>query len=199
MEFDARIGQQRDVEARGFLRLSVEPQAWSDRRHRPTPLEFEQKFKSAIDEALAVERHVGAVGHSRVGHDFLAGRIAHGFRRPEYPRKHNVFARLRLHRPLEVGDLAIGHVVAPTFHHAQRAIFFEDRRYPGGQFAIGLLFSSGHRNHESVDISHDMSPLVHARRVTPPRWHSRQPSPPSRPSTSLPRYGRRDLRSCART
>lgn len=72
-----------------------------------------------------------------------------------------------LHRPAEIGDLAVGDVVLPRLDDAQRAMLLEDRGTPGGEVAIGLGRGAGQdRDQETVDVAHALCP--HARAKGPP-------------------------------
>src|SRR5690606_131102 len=84
------------------------------------PLRVDDGDEAAVDQAPAVERHRALVRlPPRVGYDLLPAGLARFLRRPFGPGKDDRLAVLRLHRPPEVGELAVGHVVAPVLDHAQ--------------------------------------------------------------------------------
>ena len=68
------------------------------------------------------------------------------------------FIALRLHRTLEVRELAVGHVIAPAFDNAERAVLLEDRRGLRRHVYVGLLVACLHGAEESVDVAHGLSP-----------------------------------------
>jgi hypothetical protein len=74
------------------------------------------------------------------------------------PGEHDHFIRLGLHRALEVGELAVGHVVAPGLDHAGCAELLEHRRGVGGVLAKGFLVRGRNRDDKSFDIAHGFSP-----------------------------------------
>ena len=83
---------------------------------------------------------------------FLAGEFE--------PGEDDDLVRLGLHGALEVGDLAVRHVVAPGFDHAGRAEFLEQRRRVGSVLAIGLLVGRGYGGNESAHVGHALLLLL---------------------------------------
>ena len=115
----------------------------------------DDRREAAIDHALAVERHVGVVRlHPPVLHDLRPGRVARLLRGPFDPGVDDLLVARGLHRALEVGDLAVGHVVAPRFDHARGAVFLEHRRGLGGHGAVGILVGGRNRHQEAIGIAH---------------------------------------------
>jgi hypothetical protein len=64
-------------------------------------------------------------------------------------------ARLLGTRSAAPSQLAVGHIIAPTFHHFQCAVLFEDRSSRIG----GVLPAIGHRHgaNKSIHVAHDFS------------------------------------------
>ena len=54
-------------------------------------------------------------------HHLVVRGVADFARRPFHESEHDLLVRLGLHGAAKVGDLAIGHFVAPSFDDAQRA------------------------------------------------------------------------------
>src|SRR6185503_8874938 len=101
----------------------------------------------------------------------LHGGIANFFRRPLAPREHDCLVALGGNRSLEVGDLAVGNVVAPTLDNAKRSPLQESLRHVRSHVDV-LLFAVGlARNDISIDVAHgatapDRSPMPTDSRVT---------------------------------
>src|SRR4249919_4134125 len=74
------------------------------------------------------------------------------------PGEHDDLIRLGLHRALEIGELAVGHAVAPGLDHAGCAELLEHRRGVGGVLAKGFLVRGRNRDDKSFDIAHGFSP-----------------------------------------
>jgi hypothetical protein len=83
----------------------------------------------------------------------LAG-IPDGFRWPGDPRKHHRLIVTPLHRHGEGRQRAVGHIVAPAFDHAQRAVLDTDRIAFAGVGKELLFVGGGYCKHETVDIGH---------------------------------------------
>ncbi len=109
--------------------------------------------EAAPEHALAVERHVAFRLHVSSAIIFSQPSSRVCLVRPFDQGEDDLLALLGLHRPLEVGDLAFGHVVAPGLDHADRAMFLEDLRRLRGHVVIGFLLALGHRQDEAVDIA----------------------------------------------
>src|SRR5690554_1136860 len=92
-----------------------------------TGLGVDHRRETAMNHALAVERHL-VFHHARVGHRLGPALVAGLLRGPFHPREDDGLAVLRLHRAPEIGDLAVGYVVAPAIDHAGGAAFLHDRR-----------------------------------------------------------------------
>jgi hypothetical protein len=93
--------------------------------HRRSDLHFDHLFEAAKDHALAVEGHGGIAGcgrvHARVFHHLLHGGVARGLVGPFDPRKGHRFLGRGLDRATEIGDFAVGDIVAPSLDHTDRA------------------------------------------------------------------------------
>ena len=94
------------------------------RRIAPSPVpEFHDRYKTAEDHPLAVERHRvlvrvdPAVGLHQIGHPAHGG-IAGRLVRPFDPGRDDRFVVFRLYRPAKVAELAIGYVIPPALHDA---------------------------------------------------------------------------------
>src|SRR5690606_40169957 len=89
-------------------------------------LPVEQLREAAPYHALAVERRFRSRLHARVVHGSLQTLVARGFVRPLHEREDDALVCLGLHGALEIGHLAVGHVVAPRFDDPRRTILLED-------------------------------------------------------------------------
>src|SRR5690606_16100901 len=119
------------------------------------PAQVEQRFEAAENHALAVERHriVGRI-HARILHHLPDARVAGGLVGPFHPCEHDRLVGGGPHRAAEVGDLALGHVVAPGLDHTRGAGLDEERVEAAGVIEEGLSVAGGNRDHESVDVGH---------------------------------------------
>src|SRR6185503_17233318 len=113
----------------------------------------ENFIEAAPEHALAVERHFTLRPQALVGHNRLPGFVAPGLIGPLDEGEDDAFSILRLHRAVEVGDLAFGHVIAERFDHAGRAVLAESLRHLGGEIAIRLALALGNWHDESIHIA----------------------------------------------
>src|SRR3954467_10277609 len=82
----------------------------------------EDRGEAAMDPSIVVVgHHVGI--HARIGYHLLPAFVTSLLRRPFDPGIDDSFVVRRLHRPLVVGDLAVGDVIAPGFDDAGGAEF----------------------------------------------------------------------------
>src|SRR5688572_11400637 len=110
--------------------------------------------EAAPEHALPVEWHLVAIRlDALVHHDLRPGSVVGRLVGPFDEREHHVLAVLGLHGAPEVRDLTVGHVVAPGFDDAGRAIFLEHLCGLGSHLPIGLLVALGHRHHETVGVT----------------------------------------------
>jgi hypothetical protein len=73
---------------------------------------------------------------------------------PFDPRKHHRFVVLGLNGATEIGDLAVGDIIAPAFQDAGRAIFHEDRVAAVGVLDEFVLVGRGYGHDEAIDVGH---------------------------------------------
>src|SRR4051794_8879099 len=118
----------------------------------------ENDLEAAEDHPFKIHRHVRARLHPRIGHHLCAAFVTRLFRGPDQPGEDEAFALLCIDRAVEIGDLAVRHVVAPAFDHALRAMLEEELPHLGGHLAISLLLARRDRDHEAVNIGHIPSP-----------------------------------------
>ncbi len=120
-------------------------------------------LEAAEDHPLAVERHrVGFRVHARIlevgGHHLGHAGVARGLVGPFDPAEDDRLVVLRLDRAVEVGGVALGHIVAPAFHDA-RGTEVDEHVVAGAGVGDEFVFvSSGHREDEAVEIGHVCSP-----------------------------------------
>src|SRR4249919_1771539 len=111
--------------------------------------------EATIDEPFAVEGHgIAFRAHARVFHHALHAAVAGALVRPLDPRKHHRFVVLGLDGAAEVGDLAVGDIIAPALQDAGRAIFHEDRIAAIGVLDEFVLVGRGYGHHEAIDVGH---------------------------------------------
>src|SRR6185503_20663271 len=129
--------------------------AFALHRWRRTASTVVDDLESAVDQALAVERHgIDIRLHARVGHHLFHPFVALLAGRPKNPGEDNGFIRLLLHRHRKRRDLTVGHIVAPAFHYLQGSIFFEQGRSLLGVLAVFLPIGRRNRGDKSIDIGH---------------------------------------------
>ncbi|MNP64961.1 hypothetical protein D3C76_1605130 [compost metagenome] len=90
--------------------------------------------------------------HPGVLHHLGHGLVPHRLARPLHPGEDHGFVLLGRHRAVEVGLLAVGHVIPPALQHPGGAIFEKDGVKQPRMIDQGLLVDRGHGDHESVYI-----------------------------------------------
>src|SRR5690242_10624710 len=93
-------------------------------------------LETAEDHPLQVERHVRRRLHAAILPDLCHAFVPRLLRGPDEPGEDDPFALLRVDGAVEIGDLAVRHVVAPAFDQALRAMFEEELAALGRHLAI---------------------------------------------------------------
>jgi dihydrofolate reductase len=111
-------------------------------------------FFSGSIRGSAFVRIVHPVGHLR--HGGIAGLLV----RPLDPGEDDRLVGFGLNGLAEIGDLAVGHVVAPALDHARGAEVDEHAVALPGVVDELLLVRGRDRDHEPVDVAHPFPPSV---------------------------------------
>src|SRR6185436_4116886 len=134
---------------------------WRAARRRPARsrtasfLEVDDDLEPAVEETLAVERHLLRVHHRRealVLHHLLVHAVAVLAVLVDDPGKPHGLAGLELHRLRERGPLALLHVVGDALLVVERAVLAPHLARLGGHLAIGRVIPLRYGQYESVDI-----------------------------------------------
>jgi hypothetical protein len=121
------------------------------------PLNVHQNLEPAIDHALHVEGHGGALHHlgeALVLHHLGVDAVAVGARLEHDPRQDDRLVGIELDAARERGELAHFHVVGNTFKELERAVLAPDLARLARHLAIGGETLLGHRHDKSIDIGH---------------------------------------------
>src|ERR1700687_2668501 len=117
----------------------------------------DQFLESAVDQALAVERHrlrIHHVGQSRVLHDLGVDTIAMRARLVHDVREHHGFAGLELDASREGGELPDLHVVADPLLILEGAKFLPYFSCLLGHAPIGPQIFSRYRYYKTINVAH---------------------------------------------
>src|SRR3977135_3051106 len=129
----------------------------ADASRRPAPpSRLQPHLESAMDQSLAVERHVSL--ETGVGHDLLVDRVALRPGSVDDPGEDDDLVVLRLHGAGKRGQRAVRHIVADALHDGERTMFLPDFAGFAGKRLVGFNLVLGHRNHETIDIWHGNPP-----------------------------------------
>src|SRR5690625_1445383 len=137
-------------------------------------LQFNHRREAAENHPAAVKGHgVLLLVHAGIGCFRLLHPAGHGFhgciaRRlvgPFDPGEDDSLVLLRLHRFAEIRELALRHIIAPALDDTQSAELDEDAVAELCMLDEFLPVRHWHRNQETVNIAHCLSPSAAASRV----------------------------------
>src|SRR3981189_170746 len=125
----------------------------ADASRRPAPpSRLQPHLEPAMDQSLAVERHISL--ETGVGHDLLVDCVALHPGSVDNPGEDDDLVVLRLHGAGKRGQRAVWHIVADALHDGERTMLFPDFAGFAGKRLVGFNLVLGHRNHETIDIWH---------------------------------------------
>src|SRR6185436_13120157 len=126
---------------------------WRAARRRPARsrtasfLEVDDHLEAAVEEALAVERHLLRVHHRRealVLHHLLVHAVAVLAVLVDDPGEPHCFTRLQLYRLRKRGPLALLHVVGDALLVVERAVLAPDLAGLGGHLPVRRIVPLRH-------------------------------------------------------
>src|SRR5215467_1845053 len=137
-------------------------------KSRTAPSSLYNHLKAAVDHALPIKGHgVYIRPHARIGHDLLHTFVSQIARRPDDPRKDDRFVVLAFDRHGKRRKRPVGNIISPALHKLQCAVLLEHQRGRFSVFLVAFAIVSGNRGNKSIDVGHDISPLLIVRFLGP--------------------------------